>query len=902
MIARPGGEQDVPLGTVAQPVLRALQPLRPRVQLDVLRPPTFDNLQRTLNARRGYYQLVHFDGHGVFVPGPANQFGTRAERGHLAFEKLDGSADVVNSQDLGQALATCRVPLFVLNACQSAEEGQDDPFASVAAQLVATGASGVVAMSYSVYVSTAVRFMERFYQSLVDHASLAQAVAAGRQRVFAEPEHDSLIGPLTLRDWLVPTLYQQEYGLVPVPPGATEAVAAEATAAEAVRQQAEATCPAGKFGFVGRDYDLLRIERALRDNQRPWVLLTGVGGTGKTELARGFARWYAETGGCPGGVFATSFKEKADFGQVIGSLLGYASDLSALPPEQQRQILVNHLRANRCLLIWDNFESVAGYPDGNDPLATLEQQTELAGFLQALRGGQSQVLITTRKPAEPWLGLAYRPLEIGGLRFDDAMMLATTILSTIDRRPADFKDDPAYARLVSLLAGHPRSMEIVLPRLRFANPTEVIDTLQHRVDDLGESLADASLAYAFAGLSQNARRHLPFLGLFASRIFVDTLCSFVSAGNEQQEVYRQIRGEALDETGWRAILDEASRAGLLGMGESGLYELPPTLPSFLRQQLGQEGARRLDQEFASFYASLANAFFDRLRNADRFAVALTGLEEANLLRALRLAELGEEWEQSQTIAQTIGEYYAQLGRRPEWQALRDRLLSRLGLEQPANTTVARMSLWMYLLGNQAIQAIQSHQLALAEATYLRILEFLTADTERAIGPMTAVVYHQLGRVAEERQQFDQAEQWYRRALEIYERLGLERNAASDYHQLGMVAQDRQQFDQAEQWYRRALGIEERLGHPPLLVNTLAQVGVLERRRGRPVEAIPWYGRALAIAAEYQMRVGGQILAHLSAILDALGEDAFVAVWRQAFGGQEPPLEAIRAAGARPGQA
>jgi len=31
-------------------------------------------------------------------------------------------------------------------------------------------------------------------------------------------------------------------------------------------------------------------------------------GIGKTELAYGFARWFAETGGCPGGVFVSSFK------------------------------------------------------------------------------------------------------------------------------------------------------------------------------------------------------------------------------------------------------------------------------------------------------------------------------------------------------------------------------------------------------------------------------------------------------------------------------------------------------------------------------------------------------------------------------------------------------------------
>jgi hypothetical protein len=88
----------------------------------------------------------------------------------------------------------------------------------------------------------------------------------------------------------------------------------------------------------------------------------------------GFARWYAETDGCPGGVFAASFKEKADFGQVIGSIVGYGTDFSLLPDEEQWEYLVRYLRENRCLLIWDNFERVAGYPADRDPLATAEEQ------------------------------------------------------------------------------------------------------------------------------------------------------------------------------------------------------------------------------------------------------------------------------------------------------------------------------------------------------------------------------------------------------------------------------------------------------------------------------------------------------------------------------------------------
>ncbi|HEY9231104.1 MAG TPA: CHAT domain-containing protein, partial [Blastocatellia bacterium] len=354
VIARPYGERDVPLGTIARPMTEALRALRPRIELEVLRPPTFDELQKRLNAHRGFYNLVHFDGHGVFAApasGLVQHFAAKAEFGHLVFENEDGSEHIVNSQELGQALATCKVPLFVLNACQSAQEGKADPFGSVASQLLAVGARGVLAMSYSVYATTAARFIQRFYESLAEHRTLAGAVAAARLKLFADRAHDSPVGAVELSDWMVPVLYQQEQRYVPVSPKAgTRAKQAEAVD---VFEQASAVCPARAFGFIGRDYDILRIERALRSDEDPWVVLSGIGGVGKTELGRGFARWYAETSGCPGGVFATEFEKKADFAQVIGSIAGLGTDFSRFPEPEQMRMLVDYLRKNACLLVWD---------------------------------------------------------------------------------------------------------------------------------------------------------------------------------------------------------------------------------------------------------------------------------------------------------------------------------------------------------------------------------------------------------------------------------------------------------------------------------------------------------------------------------------------------------------------
>ncbi|MCW3130592.1 MAG: CHAT domain-containing protein [Methanophagales archaeon] len=125
--ARPSEERDVPFGMVARPMLEVLRAQR-QIEVEILRPPTFDELQCRLNDRRGYYNLVHFDGHGEFAASEGV--------GELVFEYKDGSPHRVSASELGQVLASAHVPLFVLNACQSAQGGEKDPFSSIASQLI----------------------------------------------------------------------------------------------------------------------------------------------------------------------------------------------------------------------------------------------------------------------------------------------------------------------------------------------------------------------------------------------------------------------------------------------------------------------------------------------------------------------------------------------------------------------------------------------------------------------------------------------------------------------------------------------------------------------------------------------------------------------------------------------
>ena len=59
----------------------------------------------------------------------------------------------MTGEELGALLAGKGVPVVLLNACQSGMTHPESIYPSVGNQLLRTGARGVVAMTYSVYVA-----------------------------------------------------------------------------------------------------------------------------------------------------------------------------------------------------------------------------------------------------------------------------------------------------------------------------------------------------------------------------------------------------------------------------------------------------------------------------------------------------------------------------------------------------------------------------------------------------------------------------------------------------------------------------------------------------------------------------------------------------------------------------
>ena len=81
VICRPRGADDVPFRSVANRLLKGLSGThQDALRLDVLRPPTFEQLSRVLREAKTQnepYHVVHFDGHGTYGEAGRRRRGAR---------------------------------------------------------------------------------------------------------------------------------------------------------------------------------------------------------------------------------------------------------------------------------------------------------------------------------------------------------------------------------------------------------------------------------------------------------------------------------------------------------------------------------------------------------------------------------------------------------------------------------------------------------------------------------------------------------------------------------------------------------------------------------------------------------------------------------------------------------
>ena len=384
-------EHDVRYRSIARPLIELIQSKNLPAHVDILRPPTFDQLREHLREHPGYYHVLHFDGHGAYGDQAAmlRRISSRRAKAAWFSRTKNGRDPTRNRRAISVPCCTnmqCRPPCST-PANPPPSTSKPRTLSHVATALLQSGMRSVVAMAYSLYVSGAQVFLPEFYRRLFESGSVAEGVRAGRQQMLADKKRMSARGPYPLEDWLLPVLYQQaplDFDFAKQAKLETR----ESRLPQEVLEHREA------YGFIGRDGPILEMERALR-RDTPCILVQGLGGVGKTTLARGFLRWLDETGGLDGALWF-DFRDIRTAEYVLNRTgeTFYGENFGAQP--NKLDLLADALRQLRVLMVWDNFESAAENLTGDD-------RDELGRFLDAIRGTRGKVIMTSRSQEE-WLG------------------------------------------------------------------------------------------------------------------------------------------------------------------------------------------------------------------------------------------------------------------------------------------------------------------------------------------------------------------------------------------------------------------------------------------------------------------------------------------------------------------
>lgn len=309
------------------------------------------------------------------------------------------------------------------------------------------------------------------------------------------------------------------------------------------------------------------------------------------------------------------------------------------------------------------------------------------------------------------------------------------------------------------------------------------------------------------------------------------------------------------------VIQEAQNGGLLSQDPvPGFLRLQPIFPYFLRSRLyaleQREVRSAVETAFRQHYDQVGG-FLYRLLNSKELRERqvghlVTSLEYDNLVIALNLALAAQV--SIHFIFFTLSRYL---------DATQD---ERRGLELSRTVLNCLESYPAEKLTGQlgpefvgVIDNIGKRQLALkeykaAEISYQKALALHLQITilDTAISKiLSAGIYHQLGRVAQEQRQWQQAEHYYQQALHIKIKYNHRHEQAKTYHQLGIVAQEQQQWAQAEYYYQQALKIFIEVKDTHWQADTNFNLGrkAVELRQWQKAEQ--YFQQALQIYIEYK---------------------------------------------------
>jgi tetratricopeptide (TPR) repeat protein len=600
--------------------------------------------------------------------------------------------------------------------------------------------------------------------------------------------------------------------------------------------------------FVGRKQEIARCLEALSPDDRGWgVAIDGIGGMGKTALALEVAQRAREQALFDAYLFASAkttwlsaegvrqetltLSSLDSFCREFAKGLGLADIVNMNDATARRRALLDALRGRRALLIWDNLETL-----------NTEEREMIAEFLRKLPTPNKAIITSRRRTGESALTIRLDRLseaeavELMWAKGQRHRRLAQELNAT---KPE------ILTALYNAAGGNPLALDWTLGQVahRGCSISVALERLRNAAnsaDLYGFLFADAA-----GDLSENDRTVLSALAVFLTPATTAALADATDLiGNEIQVSVERLVTLSLvnDLDGERFGLHPLTRtyvwAALDGTDSIGAV---PLASGIKFDSAAQRKVLRYWVDYAQKYGGVGK---DAYQTYDK---------------------LEAEWQNLEGVATTLREMAGIPGTLKDRQAaqmlidLENALYQFLWFRGYWDERV-RLGEWVY----QAGKALSQWSDAGRGAYNVAWIHYYRAETELAASwaaRMAEVMERggnrrdkgfaiQLqGLIAEQRQDYVEAERLYQDALAIYRELGKEADEGIALNTLGNVARSQGHYDRAESYYKQALAIAEKLGNKEYQATWCGNLGLLALNRNRPTEARPWYERQLALAQE-----------------------------------------------------
>lgn len=301
---------------------RALQKAEAHIEISVSYGATLANIMETISGQN--IRALHLDGY-------SNRHGA------LVLENPHGEAHLIVPELLAQIVDEHGIKLVTLRAPHVDE---------CVEALREAGVPTVLGISDTARRDMAVAFISRFYRGLARGRPLDEAFERGKLMIKllfgTDPGKDDTI-IMAAEDDKVPLAQLPGHGSPPI-------FSLNSTKCKMIPE------PDGQF--IGRERKIVRIIKRLAEGNM--VQIHGMDGIGKTALAQKIAKWHAQRGKFPGGIFWIDLKNgntKEFIWDTIGAdISGY--NFRRLIMEEKASFLSNYFADRPSLIILDELDNV----------------------------------------------------------------------------------------------------------------------------------------------------------------------------------------------------------------------------------------------------------------------------------------------------------------------------------------------------------------------------------------------------------------------------------------------------------------------------------------------------------------------------------------------------------------